>query len=176
MTLPSDRPRLATESTDSAASSRFDALLSVSGADLVFTQDNAGRYLSFYWREAERYDLVPERVVGKSIEEAFTPILPAPYLQQVRQVLASLIPVQFEYPFLCAEQHLVFNLTISPLLMPQGTAANVVVTGQFLYSVSKSHALETVNGLLHSNFFHRPRFQRRLNQVIWNIHRSRRYR
>lgn len=172
MSLPSDRPRLATEPTDSDAPSRLDALLSVPGSDLVFTQDQAGRYLSFYWREAERYGLELERVIGKPMEDVFTPILPASYLQQVRQVLASLIPVRFEYPFLCGEQHLIFDLTISPILMPHGTALAVVVTGQFLYSVSKGHALETVKGLLHSNFFQRSRFQKRLNQVIWNIHRS----
>lgn len=172
MSLPSDRPRLATEPVDSGAPSRLDALLSVPGSDLVFTQDQAGRYLSFYWREAERYGLELERVIGKPMEEVFTPVLPTPYLQQVRQVLASQIAVRFEYPFLYAEQHLVFDLTISPILMPHGTAMAVVVTGQFLYSVSKSHALETVNGLLHSNFFQRSRFQKRLNQVIWNIHRS----
>jgi signal transduction histidine kinase len=172
MTLPSDRPRSTTEPTDSAASSRLDTLLSVPGADLVFTQDSAGRYLSFYWREAEQYGLELERVIGKPMEETFTPVLPTPYLQQVRQVLASQIPVRFEYPFLYCDQHLIFDLTISPILMPHGAVTVVVVTGQFLYSVSQSHALETVNGLLHSNFFQRSRFQKQLNQVIWNIHRS----
>lgn len=172
MTLPSDRPLSTTEPTDSTASSRLDTLLSVPGADLVFTQNSAGRYLSFYWREAERYGLQLEQVIGRPIEEGFTPILPTPYLQQVRQVLASLIPVRFEYPFFCSDQHLIFDITISPILMPQGVAMSVVVTGQFLYNVSKNHALETVNGLLHSNFFQRSRCQKRLNQVIWTIHRS----
>jgi signal transduction histidine kinase len=171
MTLPSDRP-LSTTEPASAASRRFDGLLSVSGADLVLTQDAEGRCLSFYWQEAERYGVLLHQVVGQPIEAGFAPALAAPYLQQVRQVLESMTPVCFDYPFTCANQYFAFDLTVSPVMVPHGAATMVVVTGKFLYSISEGRALELVNSLLHSDSSHHFRYQKRLNQVIWNIRRS----
>lgn len=172
MSLPSDRSFSTTEPTNSAASSRFDSLLSASGADLVLTQDATGRCLSFYWEAAERYGVCLEQVIGKPVEEGFSPVLIDPYLQQVQQVLESQVPVGFEYPFAYANRYFAFDVTISPILMPHGAARFVVVTGKFLYSTSKSRSLELVNGLLQSDSSHHFRYQKRLNQVIWNIRRS----
>jgi signal transduction histidine kinase len=172
MTLPSDRSFPTTEPTNSAASCRLDSLLSASGADLVLTQDATGRCLSFYWEAAERYSLCLGQVIGRPVDEGFSPVLVDPYLQQVQQVLESLVPVSFEYPFTYANQYFAFDLTVSPIVTPHGAAKLVVVTGKFLYSTSKSRSLELVNRLLQSDSSHHFRYQKRLNQVIWNIRRS----
>ncbi|WAL61396.1 ATP-binding protein [Thermocoleostomius sinensis] len=172
MTLPSDRSSSTTEPTHSAASCRFDSLLSASGADLVLTQDTAGRCLSFYWNAAERYNLCLDQVIGKPVDQGFSPVSAESYVQQVQQVLESLVPVSFEYPFTYTNQYFAFDLTISPILTPYGAAKLVVVTGKFLCNVSESRALELVDRLLKSDSSHHFRYQKRLNQVIWNIRRS----
>ena len=173
MTLPSDFPPPTTEPIPPIAPQEFGDFLAIPGADLVFTQDGAGQYLSFFWREAERYGLIPTAVIHRSMEETFAPMAVVPYLKRVRQVLDYLIPVRFEYPFRYGEQHLVFDLTISPILMPHGTATTAVVMGQFLCSANREKALEVVNTLVHSSVSSRSdRYHKRLTQVVWNIRRS----
>jgi len=173
MTLPSDRPFSMTESIAPVAPQNFSEFLSVPGADLVFTQDGAGQYLSFYWREAERYALDPTAVACRPMEETFAPMAIVPYLKWVHQVLDHLIPIRFEYPFEYGDEYLVFDLTISPILMPHGTATTAVVMGQFLGSVSRERALDMVNMLVHSSISPRSdRYHKRLTQVVWNIRRS----
>lgn len=173
MTLPSDLPITSTESIPPIAPQQLGDFLSIPGADLVFTQDGAGQYLSFFWREAERYSLIPTMVIHRPMEETFAPAAVVPYLKRVRQVLDYLIPVRFEYPFCYGGQYLVFDLTISPILMPHGTATTAVVMGQFLYSANRDKALEVVNTLIHSSVSPRSdRYHKRLTQVVWNIRRS----
>jgi signal transduction histidine kinase len=157
-----------TESITSIATEKREGISSIAGADLVLTQNPAGQYLSFYWREAQRYGLKPEQVVGQTLEQVFVPVMSQIYLKRMHQVLDYLVPVQFEYPFRYANQHFVFDLTITPLLMPHGTATTVVVTGQFLYPVSEHRAKEIVKAQIdvssRSNHSHK-----RLTRIIWNI-------
>ena len=171
MTLPSDRP-FSTE-TATVVPQSFGEFLSVPRADLVFTQDGAGQYLSFYWREAERYALDPIGLICRPMKETFAPMAIAPYLKWVHQVLDYLIPIRFEYPFEYADEYLIFDLTISPILMPHGTATTAVVIGQFLGNASREKALGMVNTLVQSSVFPRTdRYHKRLTQVVWNIRRS----
>lgn len=173
MTLPSDRPLSTNESIHSGTSQQFDSFLTVPAADLVFTQDGSGQYLSFYWRDADRYNLQLAQVIGQPIEAVFKPAAVAPYLERVHQVLDYLIPLRFEYPFCFADQYLVFELTVSPILMPHGTATGVVVMGHFLYTSSKGRALELINTLTHINpSLYSDRYEKRLTQVVWKIRRS----
>ena len=172
MTVPSDLPLPTTEPLHAATSNGFGSFLSVPGTDLVFTQDGAGRYLSFYWREAERYNLRPEQVVSKSMRDVFTPLELAPYLERVRQVLDSLVAVRFEYPFLVDDRCIVFDLTVSPILMPHGTAMTAVVTGQFLCIASPEKSLEIINSLPNATGTQHETYRKRLTQVIWDIRRS----
>ncbi|MBW4659441.1 MAG: GAF domain-containing protein [Drouetiella hepatica Uher 2000/2452] len=107
------------------------------------------------------------------MKETFAPVAIAPYLKWVHQVLDYLIPIRFEYPFEYAGKYLIFDLTISPVLMPHGTATTAVAMGQFLGSASREKALEMVNTLVHSSIFPRAdRYHKRLTQVVWNIRRS----
>jgi signal transduction histidine kinase len=175
MTVPSDLP-LSTTEPAAASPSRFDSFLSFPGRDLAFIQDGVGHYLSFYWRDAEQYDLRLEQLISKPMNQVFVPVLFPQYLERVRQVIDSLIPVQFEYPFTFANCHFVFDLTVSPILMPHGTATTAVVTGQFLYSASREQALEVAREAVHPNGYlhgeHQTNPQKRLTQIVWEIRRS----
>jgi signal transduction histidine kinase len=173
MTPHSDSMLPLTESTDLIAGKKRDGCSHAPGTDLVFTQDVTGLYLSFYWRDASSYYLDLAQIVGHQIGEAFGPVAIAPYLNRVRHVLEDLTPEKFNYPFRCASQHLVFDLTISPVLMPHGVATSVMVMGRLLYTCSEAQALELVDSLVHPISVANPeRYQRLLTQVAWNVRRT----
>lgn len=169
MTSSGDRSLPITASMNPVTTQRFDRFASVSGTDLVFTQNAAGQYLSFYWSDAQRYGLKSEQVVGQSMEQAFTPVAIDSYSERVRQVLDYLLPLQFEYPFSYANQYFVFDITLSPVLLPHGTATTVVVTGQFLYAVPESRALELVKTVNANRSSHSNRSHKHFTEIIWNI-------
>lgn len=99
------------------------------GAELVFTQDASGRYLSFYWSEGDRYHLSAEKVIGHSMSETFGPVVLAPYLDRVQRVLNTLMPERFRYPFGYADEYFPFDLAITPVLLADGTATKVLAIG-----------------------------------------------
>lgn len=169
MTSSGDRSLPTTASMNPIATQRFDGFTSVPGADLVFTQNAAGQYLSFYWNEAQRYGLKPEQAVGQMMEQTFTPVAIGAYLERVRQVLDYLLPLRFEYPFVYADQYFVFDITLSPILLPHGTATTAVVTGQFRYTVSEGRALELVKTVHANRSSHSNRSRKHFSQIIWNI-------
>ncbi|HLO50573.1 MAG TPA: ATP-binding protein [Kamptonema sp.] len=102
------------------------------GAELIFTQDASGKYLSFYWQQGDRYNLTPEKVVGLQMSETFGPVAIAPYLDRVSRVIKGLMPERFSYPFSYADQYFPFDLVISPVLLSNGEATKVLVMGRLL--------------------------------------------
>jgi PAS fold. len=102
------------------------------GAELVFTQDASGRYLSFYWQKAEEYNLTAEQIVDRPLSETLQPIAPAPYLDILRRALETLVPQRFSYPFCHAGQYFLFDLTLTPAIDSNGKAAKVLVMGRLL--------------------------------------------
>lgn len=102
------------------------------GAELVFTQDASGRYLSFYWQKAEEYNLTAEQIVDRPLSETLQPIAPAPYLDLLRRALETLVPQRFSYPFGHAGQYFLFDLTLTPAIDSNGKAAKVLVMGRLL--------------------------------------------
>ncbi|MEG4444678.1 ATP-binding protein [Microcoleus sp. AT9_B5] len=102
------------------------------GAELVFTQDASGRYLSFYWQKAEQYNLTAEQIVGRPLSETLQPIAPAPYLDILRRALETLVPQRFSYPFCHGGQYFLFDLTLTPAIDSNGKAAKVLVMGRLL--------------------------------------------
>ncbi|TAF59093.1 MAG: histidine kinase, partial [Oscillatoriales cyanobacterium] len=109
------------------------------GAELVFTQDARGRYLSFYWQKAEEYNLTAEEIVvsealeeDRPLSETLQPIAPAPYLERLRRALETLVPQRFSYPFCHAEQYFLFDLTVTPAIDSNGKATKVLVMGRLL--------------------------------------------
>jgi signal transduction histidine kinase len=169
MTSSGDRSLPITASMNSIPAQRFDRFASTPGTDLVFTQNVAGQYFSFYWSEAQRYGLKLEQVVGQTMEQTFTPVAVSTYLEQVRQVLDDLVPLRFEYPFTYADQYFVFDIILSPALLPHGTATTVVVTGQFLNIVSESQAVERVQAVRANRLSGANHSRQQFNQIIWNI-------
>lgn len=73
------------------------------GAELVFTQDAAGCYLSFYWQKAKCLGLKPEEIVGHSLNQTFGPVESSAYLERVQRILESLVPERCQCVF-CYEQ------------------------------------------------------------------------
>lgn len=102
------------------------------GAELVFTQDASGRYLSFYWQKAEQYNLTAEQIVDRPLSETLQPIAPAPYLDILRRTLETLVPQRFSYPFRHAGQYFLFDLTLTPAIDSNGKATKVLVMGRLL--------------------------------------------
>lgn len=177
MTPPGDLSLPPTPSVDLAIADVSNRRLPLATVDLVFTQDAAGHYLSFYWQSAEEYGFKPESIVGESLEGGFCPLQPAFYLNRLRRVLDYLIPEHFTYPFEVNGHILVFELTASPILVPQGLSTTAIVTGQFQRPVSRAEAVDLVNYLLHSPPTTHPasntfRYQKLLTQVAWNIRRT----
>ena len=102
------------------------------GAELVFTQDASGRYLSFYWQKAEEYNLTAEQIVDRPLSETLQPITPAPYLDILQRAIETLVPQRFSYPFCHAGQYFLFDLTLTPAIDSNGKAAKVLVMGRLL--------------------------------------------
>ena len=102
------------------------------GAELVFTQDARGRYLSFYWQKAEEYNLTAEEIVDRPLSETLQPIAPAPYLERLRRAIETLVPQRFSYPFCHAKQYFLFDLTVTPAIDSNGKATKVLVMGRLL--------------------------------------------
>jgi len=108
------------------------AFLEELGAELVFTQDARGRYLSFYWQKAEQYNLTAEQIVDRPLSETLQPVAAAPYLHRLRRVIETLVPERFSYPFCRAGQYFLFDLTVTPAIDSNGKAAKVLVMGRLL--------------------------------------------
>ena len=102
------------------------------GAELVFTQDNSGKYLSFWWAKAQEYDLDNQELVGSSYKDIFTPLDKEAYISKVRRVLKRRIPEQCYCLFQYQEQSFPLELIISPILPPKGEPTTVLVMGHLL--------------------------------------------
>ncbi len=102
------------------------------GAELVFTQDARGQYLSFYWQKAQQYNLTAEQIVDRPLSETLQPIPASPYLDRVRQTIETLVPQRFSYPFCHARQYFLFDLTVTPAIDSNGQATKVLVMGRLL--------------------------------------------
>lgn len=140
--------------------------------DLVFTQDATGRYLSFFWPDAVQYNF-DASLTGRSIDAEFGPVAPQPYLERVRRVLDLLSPEQFQCPFCFAGQYFLFDLVVSPILLPQGQAHQVVVVGQLHDRLSPSQAQTLAQVVACPTVFASfDRYHKLLTQITWDIRRT----
>jgi signal transduction histidine kinase len=154
-----------------------DGLRSASDADLVFTQDRTGRYFSFCWQN-HGHTLTPEQVTSQPSH--FAPLAAPDYLEVVRQVLDDLTPVRLEYGFICENRCLVFDLILSPVVMPHGSTNLVVGMGRLLRTVTPEKALELVSaissscpqGVVPPVASRSNHYRQQLTQVIGQIRRS----
>jgi signal transduction histidine kinase len=155
------------------------------GAELVFTQDLAGNYLSFWWAKAAEYGLNCDRLdelkdencdqstsknthknIYASIRQVFVPVDTYAYLEKVRRVLKRRLPEQCYCLFQCHEVCYSFELIISPILPPQGEPQAVMVMGHLLsetemFSFTENEAPAAIYS-----------YQKLLSQVVQQIRRS----
>nr|WP_013323356.1 ATP-binding protein [Gloeothece verrucosa]ADN15287.1 GAF sensor signal transduction histidine kinase [Gloeothece verrucosa PCC 7822] len=109
------------------------------GAELIFIQDKSGRYLSFAWPDAYKYDIVCEKIVGSSIDAVFSPVLPEVYQKRIQKILERRIPEQFYCLFRYQGQFFPLELVISPILVKEEKPHRVLVMGHLLSEVEMSH-------------------------------------
>lgn len=176
MTLPTDSSFPLTVSPESPTPFHSGALSLVDESSLIFIQDAAGRFLSFCWREADRYGVESVRLVGSLMESGggtFHPVAIAPYLQRVQQLLDHQIGARFVYPFCSGGHYLVFELNVSPILTFHELSSHAVVIGKLLYACSQAQAYELINSLdlypISTSDHHHHKL---LTQISWNIRRT----
>ncbi|WP_330202330.1 ATP-binding protein [Cyanobacterium sp. DS4] len=99
------------------------------GAELVFTQNAQGEYLSFYWKS----DIYNQSNLDQN---TFQPLVKQTYLERIQRVIKRKIPEQCNYVF-CHEQFcLPFELIISPIILSNGVVESVLVMGRSLDNAS----------------------------------------
>lgn len=100
------------------------------GAELLFTQDSSGRYLSFDW-QCESNDLQHEQIVG-TLNGTFEPVDIVLYLTRVQRILETQVPERCQCVFRYERKLFGFELVISPILPANGNATAVLVMGRQL--------------------------------------------
>lgn len=95
------------------------------GSELVFTQDNSGRYVSFYWQN--------EQIVGAT-NETFEPVETS-YFARVQRIIETGVPERCQCVFRYGQKLLRFELVISPILPSVGSPTSVLVMGRMLKEV-----------------------------------------
>lgn len=141
------------------------------GAELVFTQDIAGNYLSFWWAKAAEHGLSNQLLQDfsnhSSLEnQVFSPVDPQAYLEKIQRVIKRRLPEQCCCLFQCAETSYSFELIISPILPSVGKSKAVLVMGHLLLEAEMfSFAPDEVPAAIYS-------YQKLLNQVVSQIRRS----
>jgi signal transduction histidine kinase len=144
ITANTQLPNLFPQNLESTTSST-DGLLPTLGAELVYTQDRAGRYLTFYWQRSELLGLKSEKIVDELNEnENFVPVDKVTYLEKLRRVLTSLVPERVQCWFSCHQESFELELAMTPI-MPQlgSTATTVLVMGRLLQATVNT---QEVNG------------------------------
>ncbi|MEA5512230.1 ATP-binding protein [Crocosphaera sp. UHCC 0190] len=107
-------------------------------AELVFTQDRSGKYLSFYWELGESLGIDSSDIVGFFPEQSLKPALPDAYYERIRRILERRIPEQCYCLFEYQGQSFPLELVISPILTQQGQATTVLVMGHRLLDIDHS--------------------------------------
>ncbi|MEC4804810.1 MAG: ATP-binding protein [Jaaginema sp. PMC 1079.18] len=102
------------------------------GAEIVFVQDNSGKYLSFTWNNAAEYGVDPQTIVGCSLTDNFTPTDPQTYLSLIQRVLERRIPERHHEFFQHAGRSFPLELAISPILQPNGGVSAVLAIAHVL--------------------------------------------
>jgi len=114
------------------------------GAELAFTQDASGQYLSFYWQDAQKHSLKDEQVLGIPLKDSFCPKSLDLYREQVQRVLELKIPQRCIHAFGYQGESFPFELVISPILQAGGKATTVLVMGHLLPQESVQSAIDSL--------------------------------
>lgn len=113
--------------------------LSAIGAELAFVQEVDGRFVSFFWREAPAQNLSIPAILAQTIDQpVFSPVGIPEYLDRIHAVLSNGTPERFMSRFAWGDQQRSFDLVASPLLLADGHALQVLVTGRSIPSLYAS--------------------------------------
>ncbi|MBD2676799.1 MULTISPECIES: ATP-binding protein [Nostoc] len=135
ITAKSQLPNIFSQNLESITStSKTDGSLPTLGAELVYTQDGAGRYLTFCWQHGELLGLKTEKIVDELNQaQIFAPVDKVAYLERLHRILTSLVPERFQCWFSHHQELFELDLIISPIMPSLGTAATtVLVMGRLL--------------------------------------------
>lgn len=136
------------------------SLASSSVAELMMIQDAAGTIVSFGWQSAAANDIEPAAVVGQGMGALFAPCSREEYFDRLKRVLSSHVCEAFRAAFQCRDQVLLFDLMMNPVLLPNGTASHVVVTGAQIPQADAEKSPICQQGVDYQAF---------LTQIGWNI-------
>ena len=178
MTLHSHLPLLPPASTDNRSETSSCALLG--SPDVTYIQDEEGCCHSFVWQSSSVPDINPNQFnhhAGNysvlSATEGFQPIAIAPYLSRVRHIISTQVPDRIHCPVQIGQRNFLFDLTVSPILVPHGQATQVIVVGHCVRPLDEDEAIALADDLAHSLDHHqRNRYQEILTDVAWNIRRT----
>ncbi|ELR98305.1 GAF domain-containing sensor histidine kinase [Gloeocapsa sp. PCC 73106] len=135
------------------------------GAELVYTQDKSGKYLSFYWQKAKDYDLVIQEIPGNDCGDIFTPVALEAYLEKLKRVIERKIPEQCQWQFKCGQSFCFFQLVITPVLGSSGDGEIALIMG---YLVEEQVTLTTYSLIPISP----EPYQKMLNQIVSKIRKT----
>jgi signal transduction histidine kinase len=129
----SQQPNFVSEHLE-AITSNTDGSSANLGAELVYTQDGTGRYLSFNWQHCQRFGIDPKQVLlDTNVDAAFAPVDQVAYLERLQRILTTLVPEKCQYWFRYQEHLIELELIISPILPTLGNPAiAVLVMGRLL--------------------------------------------
>jgi signal transduction histidine kinase len=133
ITANSQLPNIFSQNQESITS-KTDGSLPTLGAELMYTQDGAGRYLTFCWQHSELLGLNSEKIVDQlNHTQTFAPVDKVAYLERLHRILTSLVPERFQCWFSYRQELFELDLVISPIMPSLGAAATtVLVMGRLL--------------------------------------------
>lgn len=140
------------------------------GAELIFTQNGSGEYLSFYWKWAEEYNITPAQVIGTAGEDQFYPEDPDNYQVTLQRVMERRLPETYFCLFHCGEESLAFELIMSPVLHREGRVQSVLVMGTLLDKEALAKTFQTPPLAVKEN--HQDNYQEFVTQIARNIRRN----
>ncbi|MEH2243802.1 ATP-binding protein [Nostoc sp.] len=127
ITANSQLPNVFSQNLESVTS-KTDGSLPTLGAELVYTQDGAGRYLTFCWQHSELLGLNTEKIVDDLNQtQTFSPVDKVTYLERLHRILTSLVPERFQCWFSYHQELFELDLVISPIMPSLGTTATTVL-------------------------------------------------
>ncbi|MEH2268658.1 MAG: ATP-binding protein [Nostoc sp.] len=127
ITANSQLPNVFSQNLESITS-KTDGSLPTLGAELVYTQDGAGRYLTFCWQHSELLGLNTEKIVDElNQSQTFAPVDKVTYLERLHRILTSLMPERFQCWFSYHQELFELDLVISPIMPSLGTTATTVL-------------------------------------------------
>ncbi len=177
ITANSQLPNLVSENVEEPITSNTNnGLWAHLGAELVYTQDGTGRYLTFYWQHSQRFGVDAEQILANCCADAvFVPVDKDAYLEKLQRILTTLVPERCQCWFSYREQLIELELTISPIMPTLGSPAIAVLAmGRLLQAtVSKTQVSALTQTPTELELTLRSRqHQQLVTQITRNIRRT----